>query len=75
MHPPGKWTVVNKRGKVRGVTGPGGKGGGGYGGSGGGDPVSSRTGSAGGSSGGARQRTKLKPMETRANFSERPNTG
>ena len=67
--PPGEWTLVNKKGKVRGMSGPS-TGGAGQGrGGGGGDPVSS-----GSRSGGTKQLTKLKPMETRANFSERPNT-
>ena len=59
--------MVGKRGKVRGMPGPGG------GGQGRGGPVPS------GSSGGARnsggsRRTKLKPLESRAKLSERPNT-
>ena len=61
--------VVGRRGKVRGMPGPGAAG---QGGGGGGPGPSKGGGRALIFSGGAH--TKLKPLENRANLTERPNT-
>ena len=79
MPPPGEWTVVTKRGRVQGMPRPGARGGGGQGRGGGARSRSSIGGSTANVSeetvGGRNvPRTKLKPLEMRANMSDRPNT-
>ena len=63
----GKWIEVTKRGRVRGMPGPG-AGGGRLQGRGG------PTAGGGGGSGEKVERTKLRPSETKAKMNERPNT-